>query len=201
MYIKKNIFVLILIFLPYSLYAWGDGDKMNDGSCKFDLETGYKDSLLYINNNESFLIMNGGDSKYGTISTIYNALTCKKVTSGELYKSNFSGLLEKKGFQEIDPRITVDSSFQNMITFSKNKDNIKVNIKHIAPDVSRELNNLLEALSDKSASSKINISDSAKKLLLNEIFYYKFLDKIRSLSAENINYNYALTLNAMLNNS
>ena len=119
MFIKKSNFLsLILVALSFTSYAWGDGDKLNDGSCKFDLETGYIGSSLYLKGNESFLIVDGGDSRYGTISTVYNALTCEKIASGDPIKSNFSGLMERKGFIETDlnSNRVVDKSFQHKIT-------------------------------------------------------------------------------------
>jgi len=198
MYIKKYyFFILTLLLLPYSLYAWGDGDRLSNGSCKFDIETGYIDSSLYLNNGESFLIVNGGDSRYGTISTVYNALTCKKVTSGDPYKSNFSGLMERKGFIEIDlnSNKVVDKSFQNKITFLKNEDELIIHIEPIENSVTEELNTLLASLSDKSLSSQINISDSAKEFLGYGEFYSAFTKSLHSLSAMEINYNYALSLN------
>jgi len=197
---KRNFLSLMLIIFPYTLYAWGDGDKLNDGSCKFDLETGYIDSSLYIKENESFLIVNGGDSRYGTISTIYNALTCEKVTSGDSDKSDFSGLMERKGFIETDlnSNKVVDKSFQNKITFLKNEDELIIHIEPIENSVTEELNTLLASLSDKSLSSQINISDSAKEFLGYREFYAQFLDKLNSLSATDINFDYTLSLNSKL---
>ncbi len=201
MFIKKGIFLLLLISFSTTLYAWGGGEKLSDGSCKFDLETGYIESSLYIKKNESFLIMDGGDSKYGTISTVYNALTCKEIASGEKYKSDFDGLMKKKGFERIVlSSNTMDKSFRNIINFSKSDDNIKVNIKHIDNSTSRELVSLLKSLSDKSASSQINISNSTQKLLSNKRFYKKYLYQIDTLKDENINYGYALALNTLLKN-
>jgi len=192
----------MLITLPHALYAWGDGDKLSDGSCKFDMETGYIDSSLYVKDNESFIIINGGDSRYGTISTIYNALTCEKVTSGDPIKSNFSGLMQRKGFEEIDvSEKTMDKSFQNIITFSKNQDAILVKVASINSNTSRELKKLLELISDKSASTAINLSRSTKKLLSNKGFQNQYLNKISSLRSTRINYEYALALNRLVKNN
>ena len=67
---KRNSLLLILIILPYSLYAWGSGGyKLTDGSCKFNLETGYKNTSIYTKNHKGFVIIDGGDPRYGTIST------------------------------------------------------------------------------------------------------------------------------------
>lgn len=201
MLVKKfKILFLMLMILPYALYAWGDGDKLSDGSCKFDVETGYLNSSFYLKGNESFLIMNGGDSRYGTISTIYNALTCEKVTSGDPVKSDFSGLMERKGFIQIDlsSNKVMDKSFQHKINFSKNSDALIIKIKPIESSVTKELKTLLASLSDKSAGSNINISNSAKEFLSYIQFYNAFSEKLNSLSATEINFDYALALNKKL---
>ncbi len=200
---KRNFLPLILVVLPYALYAWGNGDRLNDGSCKFDRETGYIGSSLYTKSNESFIIIDAGDSRYGTTSTVYNALTCEKVTSGEKSESNFSGVMQRKGFTEIDlgSKNTLDKSFQNKITFFENSDEIRVHVEPIDSSVTEELNTLLVSLSDKSASSPINISNSAKELLGYKAFYTLFFDKLSSISKTDINYDYALSLIDTLQNN
>jgi len=193
---KKILFLFILSFSPYSLSAWGGVEKLNDGSCKFDLDTGYKSSSIYIKNSESFVIIDGGDSRYGTISTVYNALTCEEVTSGEKAESNFSGLMERKGFKEVEliNKSIIDKSFQNKITILESNDNLTVHIEPIDSGVTEELKTLISMLSDMSASSQINISSSAKEFLGYPSFYTIFFDKLNGLLKKDINYNYALSL-------
>jgi hypothetical protein len=199
---KKIFFLFILSFFPYSLSAWGGTEKLSDGSCKFDLDTGYKSSSVYIKNNESFVIIDGGDSRYGTISTVYNTLTCEEVTSGEKVESDFSGLMERKGFKEVEliNKSIIDKSFQNKITILESSDNLTVHIEPIDSSVTQELKTLLVSLSDKSVSSHINISSSAKEFLSYREFYALFSKKINNLSATEINFNYALALNSKLQN-
>ncbi len=192
MFVKNNniIVPIVLFFLSFTSYIWGNG------SCRFDRETGYIDSSLYVKGNESFLIVHGGDSRYGTISTVYNALTCKEIASGDSAKSNFSGLMERKGFTKIDlnSRHLIDKSFQNKITFLENSDDIIVHVEPIESSVREELNTLIASLSDKSASSQINISNSAKEFLGYRQFSTLLLAKLNSLPISDINYDYALSL-------
>jgi len=194
---KRSFLFFILMILPYTLYAWGDGDKLSDGSCKFDKETGYIDSSLYLKDNEAFLIVDGGDSRYGTTSTVYNALTCEKVTSGDKTKSDFSGVMERKGFIQTNLKLNknIDKSFQHKITFLENSYEIMVHIEPIESSVTKELKTILASISDKSASSQIAISDSAKEFFSYIQFYSAFVKILNNLSVMEINYNYALSLN------
>jgi len=197
MLIKKRSFLFfILMILPYALYAWGDGDKLSDGSCKFDIETGYIGSSLYLKDNESFLIVDGGDSRYGTISTVYNALTCEKVTSGDKTESDFSGVMERKGFIQtnLESNKNIDKSFQHKITFLENSDEIIVHIEPIESSVTQELKTILASISDKSASSQITISDSAREFLHYSSFYNLIFEKMDNLPNSEINYAYTLAL-------
>jgi len=193
---KRALLLSVMILLPYNLLAWGGVEKLSNGSCKFDLETGYKNSSLYIKDNESFLIVDGGDSRYGTISTVYNALNCEEVTSGEKVESDFSGLMQRKGFIEIElnEKSIIDKSFQNKITFLENSNEIIVHIEPIDSSISQELETLINKVSDMSASSYINISNSSKEFLSYPSFYTLLFDKLNSLSKANINYSYALSL-------
>ena len=197
---KNNLFFIISTFFVYSLYAWGDSYKLSNGGCKFDKETGYQNISIYIKDSESFVIIDGGDSRYGTMSTVYNGSTCEEITSGEKYESDFSGVMERKGFTEIglNYKYIMDKSFQNKITFLENSDDLTVRIEPISNSVTQELKTLLASLSDKSVSSQINISDSAKEFLGYREFYALFLKKINSLSATEINLDYALALNSKL---
>jgi hypothetical protein len=193
---KIKLLTLILIVLPYTLLAWGDGDKLSDGSCKFDLDTGYLDSALYLKDNESFLIINGGDSRYGMTSTIYDTLTCEKVTSGDSVKSNFSGLMERKGFIEenLNSNQILNKSFQHKIKFLKNSNEIIVHVEPISSSITQELKTLLASLSDKSASSQITVSDSTREFLSYKSFYTSFFEKMDALPNSEINYAYTLAL-------
>ncbi|SFV64858.1 hypothetical protein MNB_SV-14-1157 [hydrothermal vent metagenome] len=203
MFIKKsNLLSLILVSISLTSYTWANGNKLSDGSCTFDRETGYKSSSLYINGgNESFLIIDGGDSRYGTISTVYNAITCEEIASGDPIKSNFSGLMRRKGFLKtnLSSRHIIDKLFQHKITFLENSDDIRVHVEPIERSVTQELNQLLASLSDMSASSKIIVSDSAKELLGYKQFSILVLEKLNSLSISEINYDYALALTNKLN--
>ncbi len=195
--VKKDMFFSVLILLPYSLYAWGGGDRLSDGSCKFDKETGYSAFSLYIKNQKSYAIVDVSDRRYGTTSTVYNAVTCEKVTSGNKEDSNFDALMEKKGFvyTPVTYHHTINESYQNKIDFSQNEDNIMVKVTEIDSNTATELKTLISSLSDKSASSDISLSSSAKEFLGYKQFYETYTDKLSSLSPMEINYNYALSLN------
>ncbi len=198
MHHKKSHFILcmILSIVPYTLFAWDDGEKLNDNSCKFEKETGYKGASFYIKDNEGFLIVDGGDPRYGTISTVYNARTCKKVTSGDPVKSDFSGLMKRRGFIKTDIKSNraVDRSFQHKITFLENSDEIIVSIEPVPASVAQELNRLVASISDKSASSYISVSKPAQEFLGYASFYSLVLEKIDNLSSTDINYDYVSSL-------
>ena len=196
MQIRKNTLLLVLTLFLSSLSAWGDSTKLSDGSCKFDLETGYQGLSVYTKDSESFIIIDGGDSRYGTISTVYNGLSCREITSGEKSESDFSGVMERKGFTEtyLDSKHIMDKDFQNKITFLKNSDELIVHIEPIPNSVTQELNTLLASLSDKSASSQINVSDLAKGFLGYDAFYTPLFNALNSLPKTEINYSYALSL-------
>jgi len=199
---KKSSISLLLILLsqPHLLHAWGGGDKLSDGSCKFDKEIGYTGSSFYIKGNEGFVIVNGGDSRYGTTSTIYDATTCKKITSGDTYKSQFGNLFSRKGFENIsiDSNKLMDREFKSLVTSSENNDNMSIKLTPISSSITSKLNALLMPLSDKSASSSISVSDEIQTLIQNEGFIDAFDSKINELNADNINFNYALALNSKI---
>jgi hypothetical protein len=201
--VKKKFPFLMLFILPYGLYAWGDADKLNGGGCQYDKETGYSGSSLYTKGNDAYIIVDVTDTRYGTTSTVYNAITCEKVTSGNKSKSNFSGFMEEKGFSLLSMssrRKTVDKSFSNEVGFSEDSDALKVETSSIDSSVSVELQAILSSLSDKSANPNITISETSRKFFNNKEFYELFLAKIQRLSNQNINYAYAFSLNKMLKN-
>jgi type II secretory pathway component GspD/PulD (secretin) len=196
--INKIILPYIFLLLPYVVHAWGDGDMLDNGACKFNKETGYSGFSLFIkSHDESYVIVDVKDSRYGTTSTVYNSKTCKKVTSGDKSESNFEALMEKKGFIQtpLSYQYTIDKSYQNKIYFSQNEDNIVVKVEEIDSKTTRELKTLLSSLSDKSVSTNITISSSAKEFLGYKQFYNTYTEKLSSLSPMEINYNYALSLN------
>jgi len=192
---KQKTLLFLTFLLPLMLYAWGDGEKLSDGSCKFDLNTGYQQTSVYIKGHEAFVIIDGGDSRYGTTSTVYNALNCEKITSGEKIESNFSGLMNNKGFQETDlnNHYSLDESFQNKITFLENSDEIVVHIEPLDNHITEELKTFIASLSDMNANPKINISNDTKEFLSYLSFYTLFFDRLNTLPKTEINYNYALS--------
>ncbi len=195
--INKTILPYIFLLLPYIVHAWGDGNRLNNGACKFDKETGYSDFSLYLKNHESYVIVDVEDSRYGTTSTVYNGKTCEKVTSGDKVESNFEALMSKKGFIHtlLTYEKSMDKSYQHKIVFSQNEDNIVVKVEEIDSSTARELKTLLSSLSDKSVSSDISLSYAAKEFLGYKQFYNAYTEKLSSLSPMDINYNYALSLN------
>ena len=205
MFIEKRSFLFfVLIALPYNLYAFNDGNKLSDGSCSFDKEIGYQRSSLYSKGHESFLIVRGGDSRYGATEVVYNTETCEKVTSGNAIKSNFSGLMENRGFQKLELGFKLhdmmDNSYSNIVDFTTSEDSLRLNIKLIDTITSKELKTLLSGISDQSIVTNINISESGTKLLSNKKFYTEYVNIINTLEANKINYKYVLILNSMLQN-
>jgi len=199
--ISKVILFSGFLFLPHVLQAWGDGTRLHNGACKFDKETGYSALSLYIKGDESYVIVDVKDRRYGTTSTVFNAKTCEKITSGDKKESEFESLMVEKGFiyTPLNYRYNIDKSFQNKIYFSQNSDNLIVKVAKIESSITTELKTLLSSLSDKSASSNISLSRSAKVFLKYKQFYDLFLEKLNSLSPMDINYKYALSLNDKFN--
>jgi len=196
----KKIQYLFLFFsfllLPQALFAWGDGDRANNGGCKFDKEMGFSGSTLYTKGDEAYIIVDMTDTRYGTTSTVYNAKTCEKVTSGNKVDSDFEGLMQKKGFVEtaLNNSKNIDSTFKNKISFSNNDDEIVTKVESIDSRVSEEINNILSNISNKDITSQINISQGTKEFLTYSSVYSQIINKINSLSDEQINYDYTLAL-------
>jgi hypothetical protein len=190
-----KILIILLVFLyQVQIYA---NEYLSNNFCKFELDIGYKNSFLYIRNHEAFVIIDGGDSRYGTISTVFNAINCEKIVSGEKSKSSFSKLLLKKGFkiEHSEYKNFIDSLFQNKISFYKNKKNIFVSIEPISDDVTQELKRLISNLSNKNIKSKIDISSKAKEIIGYPQFYIFFVKELNQLNPDDINIPYAKFLN------
>jgi len=199
--ISKVILFSSFLLLPHVLQAWGDGTRLDNGACKFDKETGYSALSLYIKGDESYVIVDVKDPRYGTTSTVFNAKTCEKITSGDKKESEFESLMVEKGFiyTPLNYRYNIDKSFQNKIYFVQNSDDLIVKVAKIDSSTATELKTLLSSLSDKSASSDISLSRSVKVFLKYKHFYDLFLEKLNSLSPMDINYKYALSLNDKFN--
>ncbi len=197
-FIRHGFFLFIgLLFFPYSLSAWGDGKSIGERGCKFEKESGYSNASVYLKGKEAFIIVDVTDTRYGTTSIVYNALTCEKVTSGNKADSDFSGLMAQKDFRRLDiigKYNNIDSQFTTKVEFSEDSNSFLVHIEPIGSDVTQELKSLFASISDKSASSQINISDATKELLGYSSFYKQFFDKLSSLPKSEINYDFTLAL-------
>jgi len=195
---RKSIFFMALgfIYVNTSILLADDGVKLKNG-CKFDAETGYKGTGVYIKGSEKFIIIDGGDSRYGTISTVYNGTNCKEITSGEKSKSNFSGLMKSKGFQETYLYSTsiLDKYLRNRIVVSKDDDVINVEIEPIPENVSKELNDILSSISRDFGTFDISeASGYTKSFFADRGFYNTYLKKLKMTSYQNMNFNYVSRL-------
>jgi len=189
------MFFFLLFSLPLVLNAWwGDGDKLKTGACKFDKETGHSRSPLYTKGKEAFVIIDMVDTRYGTTSTVYNALTCEKVTSGAKAKSDFEGLLLRKGFTKASTYAhhNVDKTFSNKVDFSQDSDSVIVKTEAIDSEIGTDLQHILANLTNKKASTKISISKKSRDFLKYAQFSDAFKNKIEYASPRAINYGYAL---------
>ncbi len=198
--LKKNVLPMILVLYPYGLYAWGDAHKLSNGSCRYEKETGFSGVSIYTKSNKAFVISDVTDIRYGTISTVYNAKTCKKVTSGNKSDSKYEALMKQRGFQKlkVTGKDNLDDSFLNKILFVENSDSVKVKIEPIDLSVAQELKNILISLSDKQKSSSIRISSSTKKLLGYDAIYTRLINRINNLSKSDINYDYVFSLTKIM---
>ena len=197
---KKKLLVSLL--LPFSLYAsWGDADKLSDGSCKFEKESGYATSLLYTKGTEAYVIVDTVDTRYGTTSVVYNAHTCEKITSGSKYKSNFEELMERKGFRLASLRSgqNIDKSFETKINYSQDSDSASIKVAKIDSSITKELAGILAPLASKKVKSA-SIMPSAQKLAHTSEFKNAFQQKINNISDSRFNYTYALSLNKKIGN-
>jgi len=194
----QYLFLFFSLFLfSQALLAWGDGDRANNGGCKFDKEMGFSGSTLYTKGDEAYIIVDMTDTRYGTTSTVYNAKTCEKVTSGNKVDSNFEGLMQRKGFtlsKVANNSSTLDSNFQNKISFAENSDAVEVKLDTIDNSTKEELNQIISNISNKNASSEIYISKALKELLSYSSINGQIINKVSSLADEDINYDYALAL-------
>jgi hypothetical protein len=39
--INKTVLFYAFLLFPYIAHAWGDGNRLDNGACQFDKETGY----------------------------------------------------------------------------------------------------------------------------------------------------------------
>ena len=195
--VQYSFLFFSFLFLSQDLLAWGDGDRANNGGCKFDKEIGFSGSTIYTKGDEAYIIVDMTDTRYGTTSTVYNAKTCKKVTSGNKTDSNFESLMEKRGFSlstVVNNSSTLDNTLQNKISFAENSDVVEVKIDTIDNSTKEELNQMISNISNKNASPKIFISQSLKELLSYVSIYKQITNRINSLADEKVNYNYTLAL-------
>jgi hypothetical protein len=104
--------------------------------------------------------------------------------------------MERKGFTQtnLDSNKIIDKSFQHKITFLENSDEIMVHVEFIPNSVTQELKTILASISDKSVSSQITISDSAREFLHYASFYNFLFEKMNSLANSEINYAYTMAL-------
>jgi hypothetical protein len=192
-----------LSFVSLSLFAgWGDADKLADGSCKFEKESGYSNSRLYTKGNEAFVIVDTTDTRYGTTSVVFNAHTCEKITSGSKYDSNFGSLMRKKGFTLASRGSgeNIDSAFQNEIVSSENRDATTIKVGKIDHSITKELEYILRPLTQHKVTSPKFTQNKTKKLVKTNAFKNAFLHKINTISKNKFNYRYALNLNKNIGN-
>ena len=129
---KKIILIFTLLF-SFVTNA-NSGDKLSDGSCQFDIGTGYRGTEVYINDKQNiYVILSFNDPRYGTRKYVYNGDTCKDLTSGDSSQTNYKNIMKKNGFQKIidattsskkeidkwftDVTIIQNSKFKKMLQF------------------------------------------------------------------------------------
>ncbi len=192
---KYQIFWVLLV--PYLLFGWGDADRLEDGSCRYDKETGYVSTHLYTKKQEGYTIVDVADSRYGTTSTIYNAYTCEKITSGNKSKSNFTALMKKRGFSPVRlkrNKLAIDKTFQNSIYYSENDDYATIRLHKVDTATTKELHKLLSLIAQKHTSPKLSISAEATKLARTDGFERAFINKINATSGSQLNIPMALAI-------
>jgi len=195
--------VIAIISMPYLLYGWGDGDKLSGGGCAFDKETGYSGTVLYSKEDEAYVIVDITDSRYGTTSTVYNAKTCEKVTSGQKSESNFGKIMRNKGMTETDldsSTTYLEASLYHIIQFSDKRSDIIVKVIPVGDETRRELQQILNSL-ETGSKPLYQLSSRAKKLIRYKGFNQLIENKVKRTSAGRINYEYAFWLSGMVKNT
>ena len=103
---KVVLSVAVLIAIGFSNVAlaglFGGNKKLADGSCKFKIEAGFSWATLYVNEKqEAFLVMRIEDVRYGDMENVYDANSCKSITSGLAKDSNFSSVMAEDKFHQV----------------------------------------------------------------------------------------------------
>ena len=194
----KKIFLIEMIILPYILNA-SLGDKLSDGSCNFDIGTGYTYTKVYANNQqEVYTIFAFNDPRYGTMEYVYNGKTCKLVTSGSADKSNFDRTIEEKGFSQIiysDSRRygsirAMDKGFGAVttLTFNSVSDNtVNLSVASIDNSLTNDLNNIFYSLTNRNAPLQLPTNNDFNNNI--NLIEDSLIQQLNSIYLRDINFN------------
>jgi len=185
-----KIFIFIWLFPSQVLFAWS-GDKLSDGSCQFDMDTGYSYTSVYVNNQlDSYVIIGVNDPRYGVNEYVYNGNNCEFITSGSAKKSSYRNILRNNNFEKIISSRRgkvekMDKWLKAITTFSTDaeKDAIYVHIQANSVNVLNEVNSII-----KSITSNNNLKLPNESNYLIGKFKHKFIEVIKNTKLNSINY-------------
>jgi hypothetical protein len=193
----KKIFFLVIFVFQFLLNA-NSGDKLANGSCNFDIGTGYYYSKVFINKKqEVYLILAFNDPRYGTIEHVYNGKTCEAITSGNAYKSNFDKTIQNRGFQRIiytsskgySKTTAIDKWFSAKTFLSLNlSDNIiNLYVNPIDHNLRNNLNGIAYSITNKNAVFELPLNNNYFNKNIN-LIENAFIEILRDVPLENINF-------------
>lgn len=157
--------------------AWS-GDKLSNDSCQFGFDASDNSAHLYVNTNQVFFVKRIEDARYGDTEEVYDALTCKQITSGVASKSNFATVMTRNNFEEISLKSTGDKQYVNrdfsmFIELMKMNGKIKISITKPNTEQQQALNQLNARVNSSDAPP---LSDSNIKLLATDSLLQKMLN-------------------------
>jgi len=189
-------YIMFIFILSNFLYG--------NNSCTFNKDTGFSDFKIYTKNKDVYILIDITDYRYGIVSTIYNAVNCKKVASGEKTKSKFEKIFKEKDFSNLKIEKSgkyLSNSLSNIIELNQNNSSISVKVSFIDDFTIFELNNLLSMVSNKNITFNKKISNKIKNIINYEYFIKLFFKKIKNTPKNKVNYQYSFWLNSFIKNN
>lgn len=160
-------------------------------NCQFNY--GSSSDVLYVDSsNKAFYVTTERNSRYGDTETVYDATTCKKITSGSADKSNFTAVMDKNNFEPVSINVSanngqyINRSFTQYVKTSKNGKKINITIQPLTT----EQKSAVQAL-DQYIKSPTTINRSVISKLQSDNLLQKLLT-LDNYSSEK--YNFALML-------
>jgi len=186
-----KIYIFLWLFPSQVLFAWS-GDKLSDGSCQFDMDTGYSYTSIYVNNKlDSYVIIGVNDPRYGVNEYVYNGNNCELISSGSAKKSSYRSVLINNNFEKIISTRKgkvekMDKWLKAITTFSTDsqKDAIYVHIQPNSANVINEVNSIIESL-----TSNVALTLPIESSYMIDKFKDKFIGAIQNAKLNIINYN------------